>query len=403
MTSNNQVCGFSKLNKKVISSGLCCFCGTCVSACPSDNIAINYKTEEPYQINKSICSRNCHLCWSVCPGKVLQYPQLEKIFLGRERTDSEWELGIYSYLTAGSATETEIREAGTSGGIGTVLLKQALQSKLVGGVVIASTDKLIPWQGIPFYTNNEDSIKRNARSKYVPIPMNAAIKAAIKKYGKIAITALPCQVAGIRKAQINRLKDFQQIEVIIGIACGYCAHASLYEHIISELLGIPLPEVESVEFRGGPYPGEFRVYKKNGLLVSCPSNIRIMMAFSFIRDRCSMCIDWGAELADITLADLFTKQECDESGKRLGNTAVIVRTSSGDKLIKSAEEAGRVSLFPLSQEELSGNIGLEWKKHGFAKHLEIRREKGWPVPDFGIRGSLEPWPRKMHIYNRQET
>ncbi len=398
---NFDKCGFLKLSNQVIKAGLCCFCGTCISACPKDNIFINYDKEIPYRMDYTLCPPHCIMCWNVCPGKTLNYPQLETNTFGRERKTSEWALGIYRFLNGGFASLSNIRKAGTSGGVGTTLLLQALQSKMVEGVIKASYSEIKPWYGAPIYTNDFREIENNPRSKYVPIPMNALIKEAAQKYKTLAITALPCHAAGIRKAQTNNIKVFQQIKYIIGLACGYCTYNYFYEHLINETLGTPLEDVRKVEFRGGPYPGEFRVYKNNGSFVSCPTHVRIIMALSYIRDRCSMCIDWGAELADISLADLFTRKETDKSGNLMGNTAIIVRTKIGEELVKSAEKAKTINLFDIEENELSGNIGLEWKKHGFANHLQNRKNNGWPVPCFGVSGNTQLWSRPIQIYNRK--
>jgi len=177
------------------------------------------------------------------------------------------------------------------------------------------------------------------------------------------------------------------------------ALTDLYKHLICEVLNVDLDRVKRVEFRGGPYPGEFRVYTYDGEMINCPSPVRLTMAFAYIRDRCSMCIDWGAELADLSLSDLFTRQDVDPEGVSVGSSAIITRTEAGDGLVRSAEQAGLICTGDLTPAELQGNIGLEWKKHGFAGHLERRSKWGWPVPQFGLEGSSDPFTREMHIYN----
>ena len=59
--------GFERLNKEVVSVGLCSFCGTCAGVCPDKCLVMDYGTEEPQLVKK--CPPDCNLCWEVCPGK----------------------------------------------------------------------------------------------------------------------------------------------------------------------------------------------------------------------------------------------------------------------------------------------------------------------------------------------
>lgn len=396
MVKDNAGNGLEMMNQEVLSTGLCCFCGTCVAACPVDKLALDYDKEEAYCRSEKACPPHCQLCYQVCPGKDMDYPSLESSLFGRPRKAEEWELGIYRRLAGGYATNSSIRRAGSSGGAATALLQFSLSAGQVAAALVASTDRDRPWRGIPLLAQSQREVEAAARSKYTVIPINALIKKAARQFGKMAVTALPCQVAGIRKAQRKGLKDFLKVELLIGISCAYCASNALYPHLICEVLNIPLEEVAKVEFRGGPYPGEFRVYCRDGTLVSCPSSLRLLLALGFIRDRCSMCLDWGAELADLALADL-PKAEKNDAGERVGNTAIIVRTPQGEAWLRAAEDAGWLRCFQITEEQITGNIGLEWKKHGFWRHLQNRKSKGWPVPSFGLQGDGRPRPRPMHI------
>src|SRR4030042_3034772 len=83
---------------------------------------------------------------------------------------------------------------------------------------------------------------------------------------------------------------------------------------------------------------------------------------SMTKDRCRMCCDYSAELADLSLGDI-----CDprSSTKRIPNwNCLIVRTETGQRLIEEARQAGIVETFPLEERSFYGNVGFEMKKHG---------------------------------------
>ncbi len=98
------------------------------------------------------------------------------------------------------------------------------------------------------------------------------------------------------------------------------------------------------------------------------------------RERCRACCDWTAELADISLGDIFDPRG---RGKKVPHwNSVIVRTEKGLEFIKEAEKAGAIEISDLEERTFYGNAGFEMKKHGGVFTLRQRQKHGWPVPNY---------------------
>ena len=63
--------------------------------------------------------------------------------------------------------------------------------------------------------------------------------------------------------------------------------------------------------------------------------------------------------------------------------SAIVRTHTGEKLLEEAVRGGCVTVSPLDENVLYGNIGFEAKKHGAVYKLQKRKRYGWPTPRYG--------------------
>ena len=381
------------LYKEVVRVGLCTYCGTCVGACPHGIISLNEELEEPYFSKMDYCPKNCQVCYVICPGKDIPIPDLEKVVFGRVKKEDEREVGIYKELYSAHAKDRTIREAGASGGCGTALLKYAFEAGLIDGAVIASMSENRPWRGEARLITSTEEIFLASQSKYTMIPINAALaQVKNRKLEKIMVTGLPCHIHGIRKGQALGLKLFRKIKYTMGIVCGYCVPHEMTEHLITEIGETELDCVSKIEYRGGQYPGGFRITRKNGIVISISSALRRAFSLCFLRDRCTMCYDWGAELADIAIGDYFVFNP--EQGPQALST-LIVRTDTGKELINEAEGCGFLRISKILYEDVLGNLGVEFKKHGFGYHLKSRSRWGWPVPNYHQKIESDPVPRKI--------
>lgn len=369
---------FSHLHNKVVKRGLCTACGTCVGICPPKAIEFDFDLEEP--VLKGSCT-SCGLCSAVCPGGDIPLAKLEKAFLGQARTPANELLGVSKAFLKGFAKDPDIRRSSASGGLTTALLLHALNQKQVDGAIVAAMDPEKPWRTKPILARTGKELIEAARSKYTLCPNNIVLR-DLQRMDRIAIVGLPCHIHGIRKLQshkpLPRLAG--QIVFTIGLLCGSNRHHDATEHLIQEYSEASLEEVERFEYRGGINAQEIKIFTRDKKETTVPTAEWRVISQSMTKDRCRMCCDYSAEIADLSLGDI-----CDprSSTKRIPNwNCLIVRTGKGQRLIEEASQAGIIDISPLEERSFYGNVGFEMKKHAAVYHLKQRRRHGWPVPNY---------------------
>jgi len=384
----NAIKGFVELEQNVIEKGLCNYCGSCVGFCPNNSLELDKANERPVLIGR--CAKNCSLCVNICPGREVSIHQLEKNIFGRIRSREEKYTGVYLHLYKGHACSQKIRQIGSSGGVGTALLLYALENKLIDGAVLASMDGKKPWRTNPVIARNRDEIISAAQSKYALVPINAALR-EVKAINndKFAVTALPCHAHGIRKMQVQSPQhNGMEVSLLLGIICGCSATYRMTEHLIEEVCGVHLDDVEKVEYRGGDYPGSFRVTTKDGYIVEAPNNLRGAFMLSYVPDRCQVCLDWSAELCDLSLGDFAEARTINNC--TTGSTLIICRSQRGKQLLIDAASAGYITIEEISVNEVTANLGLELKMHANAIRYKQRKHWQWPVPTYDQLNYPEP-------------
>jgi coenzyme F420 hydrogenase subunit beta len=378
--------GFDRLLKEIVNVGLCTGCGTCVSVCPNGVITFDQEEERP--VATLDCKKNCILCLRTCPGKDIPIPHIEEVLFGRKRNienREEIHLGISRRFLKGYATDSKVRNNGASGGIVTALLLYGKDKGIIDGAVVSDMDAQKPWRTVPKLARTSEEIRMACKSKYVIVPNNAILKEARRKdLKRLALVGCPCHINGVRKIQlINQPKKIlKKIDITIGIFCGINYPFEATSHLIFELLDFKsLDEIRRLEYRGGESSQDFVVEDRNGNIFTISSKQRRTIFACLSRDRCRMCIDWAADLADISIGDIFYPGTTNQVPNW---SAIIVRTQKGDKWISKAERSGYLRTFPLEPAALFGNFGFEGKKHGAVYTLLERRKNGWPVPDYHL-------------------
>jgi len=372
---------FQKLERQVIQKGLCTACGLCVGACPNGCLEWDMEQEEPYLSGECLA---CGRCGLACPGALIPLPLLEKKFFGRTRTQEEEYLGIYTALLRGHAQDDSLRRASASGGITSALLIYAMERGIIDAAVVTGMDQQHPWRTQPMLARTPDEIRQAAGSKYQICPSLAALKQA-KPGERLAVVGLPCQVHGLRKLMASgEAKTLSKsIVFILGLFCGANTSYRVTEHVIGEFSGVKLDDITKMVYRGGPDSQDVVLHGADGCETTIQNTDRMSNYLWMIRDRCRMCPDWTAELADISLGDIFAGGQDGPWKKTPHWNGFIVRSKKGGELVEQARQAGAISVGPLEEAAFYGNVGFESKKHGAVYNLRERSRHGWPTPDFG--------------------
>ena len=379
--------GFNDLLKDVVNPGLCTVCGTCAGVCPRQAIEMrieDYETGEPFPALIGKC-KPCSACYEACAGKSVPLADLDRFVFGRERNPEEEPLGIFRRCIKGYG-EGRLRVGSSSGGVTLGVVAHALEEGLIDAALVAVRSKEHPWRAEPGIITSAKDARRGVRSVMEAVPVNAALHEAVIKMGyrKIGVVGLPCQIHSLRKLQQRgkpkRLAD--AVVFSIGLYCNSTAYYIGIEHLIKEIGGIEsLKEIIGMDYRAGDWPGSMMVVMDDGKIYNIAGKAfygSFLSIASYRRDRCLMCTDFSAELADISVGDIF--QSVGDNRRWSG---AIVRTTIGEKLIDGALTRGFIHVESHNPELVpASGYGWEMSKHANMYRLMERKEHGWPVPDF---------------------
>ncbi|MBI4495807.1 MAG: Coenzyme F420 hydrogenase/dehydrogenase, beta subunit C-terminal domain [Deltaproteobacteria bacterium] len=396
--------GFLELKEEVVDCGLCQGCGACSGFCPTSVLA--HEGEEGEPALRGEC-HPCGICYAVCGGKDIPLPRLEEETFGRRRDlehPFEYWIGVYRQCLAGHVRDPELRQRGASGAMASGLINFALEKGQIEAALLTGMDPERPWRAGAFAATTPAEVSRSQQSKYQTAPTLTLLSDLARRYRRIGLVGLPCQIWPLRKAaaMAGARRIAERVVLRIGIFCAAQYYFKGTEHLIQEWGGVEdIKQVTSLEYRGGDWPGSFRFSTRDGRFLSFPQHeykYHHLIPY-YQRDRCTMCLDYSADLADISVGDIWTLSEPGEPGWN----AVLTRTAPGEELLKQAEAEGAVVLKPLDPELiLSGTVGLKSKLVSNTYRFANRIRFHWPVPDYGYppTGYLRPWLGKKATWSK---
>ena len=391
---------FHDLDTAVISKGLCTGCGTCVGVCPSKVVAMGYEHQEPEPILTGTC-KECGFCVDVCPGKEVPLKDLDVKFLGKERNFMEDAIGIYRGCYKGWAADRHTRMNSSSGGMVSALLIYALEHDIIDAALLTGWDEKAPYRCRPIIARNREDVLNACRWSAEIVPNNELLYQAVmeEKLGRLAVVGLPCHIHGLRKLQQcgKPKKVANAITFSIGLFCAATYYMEGIKHLIHEFSDVSsLDDIVAMDYRGGAEPGSLSVVTADKRIHHVASKHDYTWHFlgpaSFKRDRCLMCVDFSAELADVSCGDIF--QPVVPGTKRV--VATITRTDIGESLVRRAAEKGYIEYSDHDPEMVaSSGMGWESKKHAGVYRLLERKRFSWPTPDFQYPVEQQPKKRKL--------
>jgi len=159
-----------------------------------------------------------------------------------------------------------------------------------------------------------------------------------KQLRSLAYVGMPCQIQAVRKAQFFEFKSRQEwprrIKVTLGL---FCAESFPYRELVKlvESKGMSMAKIKKWDIKG-----KLLGYHDEGVL-----KIPLKEAKKYARENCHYCLDYTAELADISVGAV---------GSPRGWNTVIARTPLGMSIVEGAIREGYLE----TQEVNEGEGGL---------------------------------------------
>ncbi len=390
--------GFGQLKKNVIDRGLCTGCGTCVGVCPEGVLKVTHVEGEPEPRLKGKCTQ-CGLCSEVCTGASIPMGDLDQWLFGRKSSFQHDPLGIYRQCLRGYAKDPQLRATSSSGGVTSALVNYTLEKGIIDAALIVTSDPQKPWRCAPALATSAEEMKRATRFSLEMVSVNSLLRKAVveKGYKKIAVVGLPCHIHALRKIQMTgRPPEIARaIKLTLGLFCAATYYFEGVRHLLAEFAGIEnLEDIVAMDYKGGQWPGSLTAVTKDGKIHHVATKHEYTWHFmgpGSKRDRCLMCPDFSARVADLVMGDVFQKVTPDPN-----INSIIVRTQTGEKVLNQAARDGAVFIEPHPPEFIpKSGMGWEAKEHAGIHRMKFRKRYGWPVPDYQYPIEMCPLPGKL--------
>jgi len=318
---------FDNLILEVLEPGLCHRCGACVAFCASINYgALELDPEgRPRYADKDKCIEG-GLCYASCP-QVDELEEETKISMGWTAP-----IGRVTDISIARATDPDIRDSATDGGVVTALLVDLFQRGRIDVAVVARP--VGPFQRESFLAETEDEIRsaagfffdtaygmKSVSDYYSAFSRIAQFNSMLSKgFHRVAFVGTPCQIQAIRKMQTLNIYPSDSIKVCLGLFCsGNFMFGDQERQKIAQIGGFHWEDVKKINIKEN-----LILHMQSGEIVTI-----FLDDLKFLkRHACHFCSDFAAEYADISFGGL---------GADEGWTTVIARSPVGAKILSDSK------------------------------------------------------------------
>jgi coenzyme F420-reducing hydrogenase beta subunit len=304
------------------------------------------------------------------------------LFPDAEHTDPL--VGRFRSAYVGHTAGDRLRDQGSSGGMTGWLLTELLRRELVDGVahVAPANDRRRDGRFFEYrISRTEAEIHAGAKSRYYPVELSEALETIGSVPGRYAVTGIPCFVKAV---QLLRREDpvvRERVAFTVGLFCGHMKSARFVESLAWQM-GVPLDEVESLDFRLKD-PGRPANWYRAGLALRDGRSAQMDWwnlvdgdwgAGFFQNGACDYCDDVVAETADISFGDAWVEPY---SSDGRGTNVVVVRSPALQELLEAGIRDGLLRLTPVDAHFVreSQAAALRHRREGLAYRLS-RRHRG---------------------------
>jgi coenzyme F420 hydrogenase subunit beta len=362
VTKKGGYIAYNDLERKIINSGFCTFCGACEAACPVQAITVTEDSIKHVDCSADIDS--CPICYEICPHSELLIRKSMK-FVSDSPIKREG-LGYYRRILLAQAADPEIRKLGHGGAIVTTLLTNAIEKGIIDSAIVSQAETQLPVKPKALVGVVPDDILSAVGSKFFPSSVARAYGSAVYEYGKakIAFVGVPCHVLALRKLEAWEHKITGNLKVIIGLFCFWTLSFGRMLDFLSEAYNIDPSKIKRLNI-----VDELIVETDEGT-----TKIPLSEVKPHVLTSCETCADFSSELADISIGSAYPLDEW---------STVIIRTKAGEDFFYSAVEAGVINTGVIEQEPDAFAHVIETavqKRRTAIKELNKMKEAYVPVP-----------------------
>jgi coenzyme F420 hydrogenase subunit beta len=378
MKANRDLIAYNDLKKIIIDPGFCTLCGACVAACPVGALKIE-KNELCYVHDCSEDMQFCPICYDVCP--YTEALLLETLGFVTEAPNRREGLGHYRKLLFAQAADEKIRRLSHGGGVVTALLKYAIEKKIIDGAVISESELKHPAEIQSSISLIPDDVLVAVKGKLSPGAVATAFGKAVHEYGKtkIAFVGTPCTVLALRKLESWEHKIMDSLKIIIGLMCLWSFSLPNLIEYSAKKYDLDASKIQKITL-----DDNLEIHVKDRVL-----KLPIAEAVAQTMLGCRNCIDFTAELADISIGG---------AGPLENWSTVIIRSKMGEELFEDAVKDDVIHVkSTIEPDSFAHLMTMATRKKKIALGEIAKREKaGLPVPP-SVRRLTELLPRELQF------
>jgi coenzyme F420 hydrogenase subunit beta len=345
----SKVYGSAELLEDVHQRELCIGCGACVDICPYFK---NYrgKTSQLFP-----CTLEQGRCFAYCPKAEVDLNELSQKIWHVDYDGSP--LGPYRKVLASRAGTHMARGFFQAGGTVSGLMAFALKNKLIDAAALTDRDGLNP---VVRLVTDWKKVAGCASSKFMASPTLSALNMGVREgYNHLGVVGTPCQLTAVAQMRSNPL-DKQEHDVPVALAVGLFCNWSVDTRQLMGLLAqrLDISKIRSMNIP--PPPADIMVLETDNGPVEFPlSDIKPL-----IPHTCFVCLDMTSEFADLSVGMY--------EGRPGWNT-LMVRSETGEKILKQAIDAGFIETEEFPTENLAHLSSAAAEKKERSLRTLIRR------------------------------
>jgi coenzyme F420 hydrogenase subunit beta len=383
--------------RSVITGGFCIGCGACAFRTPSAISMVPGRFGMSVALVRPGASEQAlEAAAAVCPFATQTQDETEPSIaqpLFGDGAVQHPELGFVLDTFAARVVESDFRERGSSGGLGTWLPLEMMRLGLADGVVHVHASDESPGADGPLFryaiSVNPTEVREGAKSRYHPVSLEEVLTEVVTTGKRYVFVGVPCFIKALRLLARQDPRVEAGIAFCVGLVCGHLKTRRFAE-LLAWQMGIAPDALKSFDFRSklaGLDANQYGVTATGavgGVVQQCSSPVRDLYGYDwglgfFKPKACDYCDDVVAELADVTVGDAWLPQYVADSG---GTNVVVVRSRVVAKLMADAVAAGRVWREPLTAADVvqSQASGFSHRRQGLAYRLWAARQRGEWVP-----------------------
>lgn len=393
--------------QQVVSGGYCIGCGVCAAIDPS--ISVRFDAVGRLQAELPRDHLPIPAATAACPfsGVGPNEDELAEGLFTDAAIKQDSRIGRHLACFAGWVKEGDLRERGSSGGLGTWLQCELLDRGMVDAVLNVSLRTQDGQQPLFCFSvaRSRQEVLANAKSRYYPVELSEVITHLLHNPGRYAAIVTPCFAKALRLAALQIPLLNERLHYVLGIVCGHLKSAA-FTKAIAWQCGLEPCGVESIDFRvklpgrsASRYGVSVSGKRSDGQSASITRPMEGLLGANwghglFKYKACEFCDDVLAETADVVVGDAWLPAYAHD---HRGTNVVVVRRPELLKLLTEAQSAGRLYLENLSTDEVAASQagGLRHRRDGLAYRLWMVDQSGHWRPQKRVKPSRRKLPPAM--------